>query len=1001
MNRMTLIIVMATLYLNFNSQAQNQSTLPLPNKQAILGKVISTTSGEALPRAVIKIMTPNHSTISNDKGEFILTLSNGTYNISISHIGYKTKNINIQIPLKEQLIIKMETDDKNLQEVEINAGYYTVKDKERTGSISKVTAETISKQPVSNPLAALIGRMPGVQIQQTTGFSGGTFKISIRGQNSLRPQGNAPFYIINGIPFIATSIASGIGGNIIGVDPLSSLNPNDIESIEILKDADATAIYGTRGANGVVLITTKTGKSTETLFELNIYNGIARVPHFMELLNTTQYLEMRHEAFLNDNKPIKNTDYDLNGTWITNSYTDWQKELIGGTANTNDIQLGVSGGNNQNNFLLKAGNHRETTVLPVNLSDYKYSVLLNTNHASLNKKFNANISVSYLKDDNKLVQYDPTYDAIILPPNAPFPFNNEDGINWENGTWDNPYAKFNSRYFGLNKTLIANALLSYQLLTNLKLRANVGYTDISLDERNIIPTSFYSPNLGNKSGSANFSNSNMTSWIAEPQLEYQKHKDKNHLNILIGSTFQKNKSDNQILNATGFTTDAMLGVISAATQINILSANQTLYKYNAIFGRINYSFDEKYIINLTGRRDGSSRFGPGNQFANFYALGTSWIFSKEQFIIKHIPFMSFGKLRVSYGITGSDQIGDYGFYDLWKPTKYSYGNTGGIYPANLFNSTFAWERNTKFESELNIGLFNDKIIAALTYYKNLSGNQLVGFPLPATTGFSVIQSNLAAKVQNTGIEIEINTKNLHNKNFSWSTSFNISLPKNRLIAFPDIQNTNYSNTLEVGKSTSLIRTYKYLGIDNKTGIYLFEDKNADGNLTPSGDYQSLVERSQKYYGGLQNILNYKGWSLTIFVQFVKQTGLSYLNNNFSTPGFIGNQPNIIMNRWRSEESLSEIQKFTQSITPAYISYQRNINSDHKITDASYVRLKNVAMSYDFPIKLANKVYSKKIRVYAQGQNLLTLSNYIGLDPETQGTALPPLRALTMGIQLIF
>ncbi|WP_169472271.1 SusC/RagA family TonB-linked outer membrane protein [Pedobacter hiemivivus] len=954
-------------------------------------------NNQPLQGATVKIKGSTNSTVTNANGEFSLQNVNANDILVISYIGYDSKEINASERLGN---IRLVLSTDKLEEVEINAGYYTVTDRKRTGSISSVDSKVIADQPISNPLQALQGRIPGVQIQQTSGFSGARFNIIIRGLNSLRPNGNAPLYIINGVPFISTSIASGLVSSIIGIDPLSAFNPDDIESIEILKDADATAIYGSRGANGVVLITTKFGKARQTTFDINIYKGMAEVPKFMEVLNTEEYLEMRKEAFVNDKKTAAAvSDYDMNGAWDQNRYTDWQEKLIGGTAQTHDIQLGISGGNDQTSFLIKAGQHRESTVLPVdNVADNKYSLLLNLNHNSSNRKFKANMSLSYLKDENDLVAYDPTTQAVTLSPNAPEVFDEKGKINWQNGTWRNPFANFESRYFTENRNIIINSELSYAIIKGLNLKTSLGYTQIDLAERNTLPSTYYNPTTGPVNGSAMFSKSNLETWIIEPQLSFEKKLGDGHLTILVGSTFQKNNFAGETLSASGYTNDSMLGVIKGAATIAVSSATQSLYKYNALFGRINYDWKDKYILNVTGRRDGSSRFGPGKQFANFGAIGAAWIFSQENFIKKNIPFLSFGKLRSSYGITGSDQIGDYGYYDLWSSTLYNYGTTTGLAPVNLFNPDFAWEENQKFEIELSLGFLRDRINTSFSYYRNRSGNQLVGFPVPSTTGFNIIQSNLNAIVQNTGLEVVVSSRNVDSKYFKWTSSFNISIPRTKLVSFPGIENTSYRNSREVGKSLNIVRSYKFTELNTTTGIYKFEDRNGDGIQNPLSDYQSLVEKSQSFFGGFQNIITYKNWDFTFLIQFVKQTGDSY-RNYFVAPGFLGNQPIQILNRWQKEGDTKPVQRFTQTTSTAYIAYQNSLNSTLKVTDASFVRLKNLAISYNLPGKLMNKIKCQKAKVYVQGQNLGTITNYVGLDPETQSLSLPPLRTITLGFQL--
>src|SRR5690606_30826930 len=351
-----------------------------------------------------------------------------------SYLGYKT----VEIAITDSTVIDvvLEQDVNQIDEIVINAGYYSVKDRERTGSISRVTAKDIEKQPVNNPLEALQGRMTGVDIVQTSGVAGSGFEVKIRGQNSIMA-GNNPLYIIDGVPYDSQSLGSrNSSGTIIpggNISPLNAINPAAIESIEVLKDADATAIYGSRGANGVVLITTKKGKQGKTNFTIGSSTGIANITRKMDLLNTEQYLEMRREAFVNDGiTTYPATAYDVNGTWDQNRYTDWQKVLMGGTANTHQVQASVSGGSESTQFLLSGMYQNETTVFPGNFNYDRITVNSNIHHSSTNNRFHLNFSAGYAIEDNFLPGTDLTSDAYRLSPNAPALYDDDGKLNWEN-----------------------------------------------------------------------------------------------------------------------------------------------------------------------------------------------------------------------------------------------------------------------------------------------------------------------------------------------------------------------------------------------------------------------------------------------------------------------------------------------------------------------------------------------------------------------------------------
>lgn len=973
----------------------------------IKGRVVNENS-EPVEGASVLIKGTTKGTTTDHEGYFKLTGVDENAILIVSGVNIETMELTVEG--RSTLLMNVRTKITAQKEVIINAGYYNTTSRLSTGNISRVGAETISKQPVSNPLEALEGRMPGVYIQQTSGVSGSGFNIEIRGLNSLRKfpgqnNGNLPLYIVDGVPFTSssldqnTSIANQIAPL---VSPLNSINPSDIESIEILKDADATAIYGSRGANGVVLITTKKGKAGKTNVDITVYTGVGKVTRMMDLLNTEQYLEMRREAFANDGTTPQPWDDDL-VTWDTTRNTNWQKELIGGMSRILNAQASVSGGDHNTQFLFGGGYFRETTVFPGDFADQKGSAHFNLNHSSENKKFVATVSASYLVDHNNLPQADPTNNALMLVPDAPPIYNPDGSLNWANNTWINPFSSFLQPYKGNTNNLVANAVLSYQLLPGFNIKGSAGYNHIQMQQINFVPISSLSPARRNPTGTANYSNQSISGWIVEPQAEYQKTFGKGKLNVLIGSTFQQNTSQAQSFFARGFTSDALIENPSAASSFLPRVFDYAEYKYSAVFTRINYKLADRYLINFTGRRDGSSRFGPGKQFANFGAVGMGWIFSNELFIKKRFPVLNYGKIRTSYGVTGSDQIGDYGFLDTYIPTQYSYNGTGGLTINQLFNPDYAWETNKKFEAAIELGFLKDKFLFATSYYQNQSSNQLVGYPLPTITGQSSLPFyNFPATVQNTGWEFELRTMNLNNKNFNWSTSFNLTIPRNKLVSYPDIEKSSYANTYEVGQSLYVRQAYHFLNVNSQTGIYQFEDVDKDGQISYPNDLQALNEIAKDYYGGIDNNFSYKNFELSIFIQFVKQSGFNYLYG-FQPPGTSNNQPTVVLERWQKPGDGTDVQRFSQAYGTDPIDAYFNVTaSDRVITDASFIRLKNLSISYQLSAKSISKLKIQKFRIFIQGQNLFTISNYLGLDPETQSFQnIPPLKILTGGIQITF
>lgn len=962
-------------------------------QQTITGTVTDATG--PLPGVTITIKGKPSGTITDENGHFSI----GATPVDIlvfSYLGYKT----VEIPVTDRLIIdiQLEEDTAILDAVVINAGYYSVKDRERTGSIARVTAKEIEKQPVNNPLEALQGRMAGVDIVQTSGVPGSGFEVKIRGQNSIMA-GNNPLYIIDGVPYDSQSLGSRNssltiipGGNI---NPLNAINPATIESIEVLKDADATAIYGSRGANGVVLITTKKGKQGKTNFTIASSTGIAHVARKMDLMNTEQYLEMRREAFVNDGITTYPANaYDVNGTWDQNRYTDWQKVLIGGTANTRQIQASVSGGSESTQFLLSGMYQNETTVFPGNFNYDRITVNSNIQHSSLDRRFRLAFSAGYTIENNHLPGNDLTSNAIRLAPNAPALYDEAGNLNWESSTWTNPLAQLEGKYTNNSNNLIANTVLSYKLSDDFEIKLNTGYNYTVLEDNRTIPHTVHNPAFGlNSSVSQSYTHSgNRNSFIAEPQLNWTRKSDNHTWNLLLGSTFQSQKNEMLTLVGVGFANNSFLGNLSAANTLLILNENDQEYNYQSIFARVNYAFRDKLFLNATGRRDGSSRFGSGNRYGNFGALGAAWLFSEDL----KLSWLSFGKLRGSYGITGNDQIGDYQYLQTYIISDFPYDGNIGLQPARLYNPHFKWEENIKKEAALELGLFNQRISLSTAYYNNRSSNQLINYALPATTGFASIQANLDAVVENSGWEFELTGAIIRGNDLKWDTSLNISLPKNKLLEFPGLEDSSYANQFVIGKPLSIVKLYKLQGVNPETGLFEFEDYNGDGIITSAEDRQYVADLTPKFFGGISNTLNYKNWALDVFLQFVKKKGFNEFYGN-QPAGTMVNQPISALDRWQAPGDQSTMQQFTTGANPeAFLAYSQFTQSSGAVSDASFVRLKSMALSYTLPF---GKDASDTCRIFVQGQNLLTFTRFKGGDPEKTIGFLPPLRRISLGVQL--
>lgn len=957
-----------------------------------------------LEGASIRIKGTSAGTTSDQNGYFNFSHRSPGAVLQISAVGYESAEA---VATGEPLVVTLKLSPKRLDE-SVVIGYGKVSRLANTAGLSQVSAAQLERQPVTNVLSALSANVSGLAITQSTGLPGSGFKVQVRGQSSLS-SGTDPLYVVDGVPFPSTSlVASGTSGPVLPFSsPLAAINPADIESITVLKDADATAIYGSRGSNGVVMITTKKAKEGSTSVDLGALTGIGAITRSLQFLNTSQYLQMRHEAFANDGASPQPYDYDVNGTFDTTRYTDWKKQLIGGHSSITNINGSVSGGSKQTQYLLSGGFIRETPPIPGNFRDDKGSAHFQASHSSLDGKLRSSISAMYLDETNHLPSTDPTALIANLPPDAPSIYDSTGALNWLGGAFMNPYAALKQPYQVHTSNLIATTTFDYRIFKGLRLQVDGGYNQMLVDEQKLYPLSTFYPGYGLTSGSATYAHHSIKTWNLEPQLHYRRSIGGGLLQALAGATFQSTRDASESISATGFAGDALLGNIKAATTLNVDANDGYLYRYNAFFGRLSYDWQDKYMLSLSGRRDGSSRFGPGRRFANFGAVGAGWVFSKEAFASALAPVVSFGKIRGSYGLTGNDKIGDYVYLDAYQPTARPYLGGPGLYPVRLLNPDYSWETNKKLEVALELGFAKDRVYYTLSYYNNRSSNQLVGYALSAVSGFTSVQYNLPATIRNSGWEMELTSQNISGKYFSWKTSFNLTIPTNKLVAFPGLEGSSYATTYIIGKSLDTKPLYRSLGVDPATGAYQFASA-ASGQATLYPTYPADLVTSKRVgrslYGGLENSLQYRGWSLVFLFQFVKQTGYNYLGTAFTAPGFYGNQPTEVLARWQHPGDHTTVQRFTQDYaSDAYNSFSNAVYyGDNAISDASFIRLKNLVFSYSLPSAACERLHLKATRVFVQGQNLLTITGFKGMDPETQYMIyLPPLKVWTAGIKVTF
>ncbi|WP_407517509.1 SusC/RagA family TonB-linked outer membrane protein [Elizabethkingia anophelis] len=961
-----------------------------------------TSSGKPLQGVVISTEGSDQVTMTGNNGTYTLQVSAENTILLFRHPDYVEEKF---ILTNQKVVnISLEQKVKGIEEVILNAGYYKVKDKERTGSIAKVSAKDIENQPVTNVLSTVQGRMAGVNITQNSGVPGGGYSIQIRGRNSLRTYANSeidgsqPLYIVDGVP-VGSGMTAVYGANILSdanLNPLSNISPNDIESIEVLKDADATAIYGSRGANGVVLVTTKRAKKGSLGLSVNTSYALSSSLSNLTMMNTAQYLGMRRQAYANDGISVyPATAYDINGTWDQNRYTDWFRTLLGNTSVTSNVQLSLSGGGERTSFLVSYGHNEQTTVFAKDFR-YKTNTLLgNLSHRSADNRLNFTMSTLFSKLEHNVISLDNTGSALFLAPNAPALYDSQGNINWQNNTFDNPLAAYNSTYSNNNVQFMNNFTAGYELLKNVHIKLNGGISYQTFDELSLQPSTIYNPSLG--IGPANSralqSNKSRLSYTLEPQLNWTFKKGRHQVDVLAGGTYQADLNTQGAIQGYGFTNNAFIENIAAATTKLISDQIKTEYKYTAVFGRLNYQFDRRYIINITGRRDGSSRFGTNRKFANFGALGVAWLFSNESFM-KELSWLSFGKLRGSYGSSGTDNIGNYQYNDTFITSTLGYNNVTGLVPSKLFNPNFSWEKTVKLEAALEMGFFRDRLNITASHYRNRSSNQLVGYQLPSITGFTSVLANLDATIQNTGWEFEIAGRPFTGA-FKWETSANLSIPKNKLLSFPGLEGSTYANSYAIGQPVNIVKLYHLEGINPQSGQYIFTDYNGDGKISSPDDRQVIKNIGVEFFGGWSNNFSYKNWSLSLLVQFVKQQSRNF-NYQMSSPGLMRNLPVEALNVWSPDNPNGLYMPYHATASPQHSLFQM---SDATVSDGSFIRLKNIQLSYRIPLR--GKLI-KEAKIYFQGQNLYTWTRYFGLDPEFSSLGfLPPLKTYSFGMQINF
>jgi TonB-linked SusC/RagA family outer membrane protein len=1003
--------------------------------QDIVGTVRNT-ANDPLANVNVRIVGTSIGTVTDTKGKFKLSPDSKNPVIQFSATGMET--LFIQPGNQTDLNIVLKTQTNSLDEVQVIA-YGTNTQRNTVGSITKISGEQINAQPITNPLAGLEGLSPGLVVTASSGIPGSSYTVQVRGQNTVNPNLSnliapidQPLFIVDGVPYSPqngninqfASVASPGGALTFhdqhgGISPFNGINPSDIESIEVLRDASATAIYGTRGGNGVIIITTKKGKAGKSELNISLTDGESRIGHTIPMMNTQQYLSMRRQAFANDGLTPNNTIYDAAyapdlTVFDTTRYTDWKKYFLGNTAHNLNLNGSLSGGSNNTQFRLGTGFNRDTYIFPGNYADNRASFSANIHHNSEDKALTVDFSAIYSYEKNNSSSDPSLLTAFILDPDYPAPTDARGNLNWNykgvplDGSYAgyNPFSYLKELYTIQNTTLNTNLSIGYKILNGLTFRTSLGYSTYNSHEYSGDPLAAQDPEYSPQA-TARFGNNNFMTWIIEPQLEYRKASKRSILDVLIGGTLQKNSNYSDEIDGSGYINDNLIGSISGApTQYATDSYSQ--YKYIALFGRLDYKLDGKYILDVTGNRDGSSRFGPNKQFGNFGSLGAGWLFNEENFIKDNLSFLTYGKLKGSYGLIGNDQVANYQYIPRWQPSTYNYNGSLGYFPQNISNPDFTWATTKKLEFGLEMGFLKDRLLTGITWYSTRTGDQLISYNLPNQTGFNSVVENENALVQNTGFEITMQYTFVSTNHFSWVSSFNMTIPQSKLLSFPNLATSSYALTYQLGKPLSEIYGFRYADVNPADGLFEFYAANGQKTENPVfkgnksfNDQVPLGSLDPKFYGGWQNTFTYGNFQLGVMLNYRKQMGINYLGQVYNyIPGNEFNQPLALLNSWKNPGQNAKYQILSSQYGQAATDATYFTQSSGAYSDASFIRFKVITLSYQLPKEIMNKLKIQNLRIYVTAENLFTINGYKGNDPETQNFyGVPELKTVSCGLQL--
>jgi len=961
--------------------------------RTVSGKITDAKDSSPLSGVTVKAKGQTNVVLSQQDGSFTITISTGTNSLEFSYVGYA----DLEVPVSDNMNIRMSASERNLSEVVV-VGYGRAVKRNLTGSISKVGSKEVENFPEPSFETAIQGKAAGVVVESGSGKLGQGIKIRIRGTSSISAN-SQPLYVIDGLPVISTS-QSDITND--PTNPLADINPNDIESIEVLKDASASAIYGARAANGVVLITTKKGRNNQkTTFELNTYYGISNPARTRKFVDAKQYVNLIELAAVSDgtydfNNGISGyatlddaiSDYkswyetnvldnfSLGTDWHNAEVnTDWQDILYKDNAPTKNIDLSATGGNEKTRFYV-SGFYTDQQAIVINNRFYRYGGRMNLEHqATSNLSFGINMSVNRsqlnrVTNDNSFstpgqlvaqLPISPVYDPQTGKLNG--------NTLYANGLFD---AQFNSDKQSTWRT-IGNAFANLTIIPSLSFRSEFG-----ADILNLYQEAFQGKQTqdGAGIGKANVIISQAVNFNTNNYFTYDhQFNNNNKLNAVLGMSYLQNDSRGASANGENVPSDAIKN-LSGTTLITFANSTNNRYTFLSYFLRGNYSIADKYLFSGSIRTDASSRFGPNNRYGWFPAVSAGWVLSEEKFM-KDIPFFNFLKLRASWGLTGNAEIGESNFLALYGVSNYP--DLPGYVPVSLGNSDLKWEKTAQTDIGLEFAVLNSRLSGEIDVYQKKTSDLLLNVNVPATTSYQSYLKNLG-NMDNKGIEVTLNSKNIDGA-FKWTTSLNFAYNKNKVGDIGgQIIEAGFDLTQRAieGQPIGVFYDRKFVGVDPQTGDALYQGE--DGK--PTSDYNSaarvvLGKSNPDWTGGFTNTFSYKGFDFNIF--FIFQTGNDIYNSGgaYMSDGFyngLDNQTTDILNAWKNPGDITNVPRIGYFYGSGYQT------SSRWLYDGNYIRLRNATLGYNLPKSLMQRIKITSARIYVSGTNLWTSTKYPG-DPE--------------------